>query len=192
LVYIFPEKERENSGKTNGALKLGERKDRGCVLILLNPILKKLMKLLFTLILITAALSSLNCNMYGPSPGLPDAVKVDEIPDFMKAEEIQIEDDWTGLSPVAPIKRHYALQRSENNFTGTANLSVGGARRQARSASENIVIPMNMALSFLEKLEQADFREGDYEPNLKWTDDYPSIKIELRIKGENVVIFSKS
>ncbi len=116
-----------------------------------------------------------------------------------QAQKFRIEDDWTGLSPLAPIDAHYDLRRQGDQFTGKANFSVAGYTRE-RTAVEEIAIPETIASDFLKMLSETPIEppryalgEGpQYEPYMDHTDDYPSIRIEIELKDQTVNFFTSS
>src|SRR5215469_11907868 len=65
--------------------------------------------------------------------------------DLTQARAIRIEDDWNGLSTVAPLKAHYDLRRSASGFNGRACFSAGGNRRRSKETQEDISIPIDRA-----------------------------------------------
>lgn len=114
------------------------------------------------------------------------------MPDLSQTDSIQINNGWSGLSPVAPIITHYSLQRYEQGFKGEARFSVAGYSKQPRQASAEIEIPLNPAQSFLKTLATVSLKEGKYEPKIEHTDDYPAISFELKTGTDTVLIFTKS
>ena len=137
------------------------------------------------LLLIAYSLCLLSCNSKNSSQGV--------IPDLSQSDSIQISDEWTGLSRVAPIEANYSLARSGEGFSGEAKFSVAGYSKQTElTASEAIVIPSAAAETFLKALSSLTLKEGKYEPKIEHTDDYPSTSIELKLKGDTIRIFTKS
>jgi len=112
--------------------------------------------------------------------------------DLTQARAIRIEDDWNGLSTVAPLKAHYDLQRGASGFSGKASFSAGGNRRRPKETVEEISIPGDKAEAFLKMLSDAPMKPGAYVPKIRHTDDYPSIKIQVETKNETVVFFTES
>ncbi|HKP53304.1 MAG TPA: hypothetical protein VJ183_11720 [Chloroflexia bacterium] len=108
-----------------------------------------------------------------------------------QADSLKIEDDWTGLSLVAPIIAHYDLRRQNGNFVGTAYFSVAGYR-EARTATEEIDVPEEAALNFLRMLTQSPAVSGHYEARIEHTDDYPSISIKIGIRNDSFEFFTSS
>lgn len=108
-----------------------------------------------------------------------------------QARSIRIEDDWTGLSLVAPIVAHYDLHRRNGGFSGKANFSVAGYR-QERTAVKDISIPEDVALAFLKLLSESPTEYGYYEPRIEHTDDYPSISIQIGLENDIVEFYTGS
>jgi hypothetical protein len=115
-----------------------------------------------------------------------------QLPSLAKVDSIRISDDWTGLSPVAPLERDYFLKRQGKGFSGTANFSVAGYSGQPRTATANIQIPAAAAKKFLELLASSPLKAGDYTASINHTDDYPHISVELMSKDEIVRFFTQS
>src|SRR5262249_13713726 len=108
------------------------------------------------------------------------------------AHRIHIENDWTGLSPFAPLTAHYTLERKSDGFRGGATFSAGGYSGTANKAVEDIAVPLDKAQLFLQMLSKCPMKSGDYEPKIEHTDDYPSIKLEIELEKETVTFFTKS
>jgi hypothetical protein len=109
-----------------------------------------------------------------------------------KASLIQIQDEWTGLSPIVPLKAHYMLQRDTNQFKGGASFSACGASGHPRESVEDITISLEVVQKFLQMLTRSPLEEGNYEPMITHTDDYPSIKIVLQTDTEIIIFFTQS
>lgn len=115
------------------------------------------------------------------------------IPDLAQTDSIQISDEWTGLSRVAPIEANYSLARSGEGFSGEAKFSVAGYSEQTElTASEAVAIPATATETFLKTLSSLTLKEGKYVPKIEHTDDYPSISIELKLKTDAFRVFTKS
>jgi hypothetical protein len=114
-----------------------------------------------------------------------------DLSQLINASSIHIEDDWTGLSFLAPLEAHYDLTRQGNVFIGKAHFSVARYQR-ARTADEDISIPIEVVQDFLEMLSQSPAVYGNYAPRIEWTDDYPSLVIEISMETETISFHSKS
>ena len=131
-----------------------------------------------------------------PSPPVvtPSPLSGSLLPDLIGATTILLQDDWTGLSPLAPIEAHYDLKRGAEGFSGEANFSMAGYRTPEH-ATETITVPMDVALNFLQTLQDPSMqiKQGAYEPLITHTDDYPEMGIQLELpNGEKVVFYSES
>lgn len=110
-----------------------------------------------------------------------------------KASSFMIQDEWTGLSSLAPLKAEYTLQRDTNQFNGGASFSVGGASgNPCKSVVEDITIPVEVVQKFLQMLTRSPLEEGNYEAKITHTDDYPSINIVLHTDTAIVGFFTRS
>ncbi len=127
----------------------------------------------------------------GCETGVPTEAK-EALARLPQAQSIRIQNDWTGLSPAAPLEAHYTLQRTAAGFSGKASFAAGGYGGHPRRALREIEIPSEAAHTFLQMLSEAPIRAGRYEPTITHTDDYPSIRIELETETERVVFFSES
>ena len=142
----------------------------------------KYIKLWISLFLMAGALGVLSCSHTSLGS---------KVPDLAQADSIQINNSWSGLA--LETKRHYSLQGQDKAFTGKAEFSVRShSGEQPRQTTEDIQVPLDAAQSFLRTLASLPLREGEYKPSRPNTDDYPSIDITLVVKGETVVIFSRS
>ncbi|HEY0070985.1 MAG TPA: hypothetical protein VGE04_13545 [Chloroflexia bacterium] len=112
-------------------------------------------------------------------------------PKLADATTILIQDDWSGLSPVAPLQALYSLERGADGFSGRADFSAGGYRADPITATETIAIPADVAQKFLEMLADPalPMKEGTYEPRIDHTDDYPSLGILVELPGGEQVAF---
>ncbi|RKZ80057.1 MAG: hypothetical protein DRR19_24160 [Candidatus Parabeggiatoa sp. nov. 1] len=109
-----------------------------------------------------------------------------------KASLFLIQDEWIGLSSLAPLKAHYMLERHTNQFSGGASFSVGGASGNPCKSVEDITIPVEVVQKFLQMLTRSPLEKGHYEPKITHTDDYPSIKITLQTDTGIVAFFTQS
>jgi len=94
-------------------------------------------------------------------------------------DAIVIYDKWVGLSPSAPIVTDYALQKDGDQFTGEAHFAAGGYFSNTYKANGSITIPVDVIEAFLKELAKSDPEPGPYTPYSAWTDDYPSIYLEV-------------
>lgn len=108
--------------------------------------------------------------------GTVPAIRLDDV------ASIEIHDDWTGFSPMAPIKAHYSLRRSGGGLKGRASFSIGGYSGHPRSAQAQISVPRSTAAKFVKLLVASPLTLGKYRPRLTVTDGYPSISITVKTK----------
>jgi hypothetical protein len=116
------------------------------------------------------------------------------VPDLTatSVHSISLQNDWSGLSQIAPIEAHYALELNGNNWSGQANFSVAGYSQHPRKAQRNITIPAEAMQAFLRTLADAPAQEGQYMPTITHTDDYPKITIVVATAAGEVAIVSAS
>ncbi len=112
-------------------------------------------------------------------------------PKLTEATTILLQDDWSGLSPTAPLEAHYTLNQDSQGFSGTGEFSAGGFSGNPVTATEAITLPQDVAEKFLQTLADPSLpmKEGEYEPLIDHTDDYPSLGILLELPGGEQVIF---
>ena len=94
---------------------------------------------------------------------------------------ITILDNWTGLSPLAPIESSFRLEPATGFFSGTAEYQLAGYT-EAVSRSVPISVPLAVMEEFLALLESTPLEEGEYKPLFSHTDDFPSIAIVVEGK----------
>ena len=123
-----------------------------------------------------------------PLTGLPSLMPV------MQASTVEISNDWNGYSDITPILRHYKLRRERQKLVGNAHIAVGGygAAGIHQQQTTKIAIPAVISTKFLTTLSQTPIRVGRYQPKLDRRDDYPSIKIQLKIDRQQVTFSSQS
>lgn len=113
--------------------------------------------------------------------------------DLTKPKSIIINDEWMGLSLLAPIKAHYTLKRSVQNYAGNAEFSVGGGfSNQPHTATKDIVVPDEVIGQFLQELGKTPVDKGKYKAKITHTDDYTNISIEISLEEGKVVLSSAS
>lgn len=101
------------------------------------------------------------------------------LPPLEEATSMDIQDDWGGLSYTAPI--------------GVGPVcSYGGIAAKPRKATVDIEIPLAVAQAFFKDLAKSPLKEGEYRPKIFYSDDYPSIRIELKINEDTVAFFTQS
>jgi hypothetical protein len=91
---------------------------------------------------------------------------------------ITILDNWTGLSPLAPIESSFSLEPATGFFSGTAEYQLAGYT-EAVSRSVPISVPLPVMEEFLALLQSTPLEEGEYKPLFNHTDDFPNIAIAV-------------
>lgn len=108
-----------------------------------------------------------------------------------QTEAISIEESWFGLG--TPHSASYNLRGGGDWFLGEARLAVGvSGSGQYRSAIEDIVIPRARVQTFLRRLAGSPLKEGDYQPSITHTDDFPEVAIELESENGTVEFYTQS
>lgn len=127
------------------------------------------------------------------APFVPtDILNSPNFPDIRQADSILLKNDWSGLSPESPIKRHCRLERAGPVFKGDAGFSSGGERGPLKKSQWKVEVAAETVQSFLEKLSFLPLQEGHYKPIIEMTDHYPSNSVELHVKDEKIIIFTRS
>jgi hypothetical protein len=116
------------------------------------------------------------------------------LPDLRGLRSIVIVDEWNGLSPLAPVRAAYGIDRQDETwfFAGSGNLSVAGGRAGARQRYVMVALPDSVTQRFLAALAAVPVAEGRYEPVLTRTDDYPTLAIRLEFEDCAVEFYSSS
>jgi hypothetical protein len=104
---------------------------------------------------------------------------------------LTIADDWTGLSPLAPIEAYFRLEPATGYFSGTAEFSVAGYT-DAMTRSVPISIPLAVIDELLVLLESTPLEVGEYKRVFNHTDDFPAIMIAVEGRTGNLVFASES
>jgi hypothetical protein len=104
---------------------------------------------------------------------------------------ITIADDWTGLSPLAPIEAYFRLEPTTDYFSGTAEFSVAGYT-DAITRSVPISVPLVVIDELLALLESTPLEVGEYKRLFNHTDDFPSIVIALEGRAGDLAFASES
>jgi hypothetical protein len=104
---------------------------------------------------------------------------------------ITIADDWTGLSPLAPIEAYFRLEPTTDNFSGMAEFSVAGYT-DAITRSVPISVPLAVIEELLALLESTPLEVGEYKPVFNHTDDFPAIVIAVEGRAGDLGFASES
>jgi hypothetical protein len=122
----------------------------------------------------------------------PDEPRKIELSELLTTSAITILDDWSGLSLLAPKKKHYSLKREDNQFQGNASFSIGEYSGNPRTGSMDIQIPAEVMEKFYAKLTETIFDKGYYRPTFEHTDDYPEISIDLTTDNGSIQFMTTS
>lgn len=119
-------------------------------------------------------------------------LRINAIPsiELSDTQSLEINDHWTGLSPLAPMVQNYQLAMSSDGLIGKASFAVGND--DFRTGSADIAIPTDVAQEFITLLESAKLLDKPYVAYQAWTDDYPSITLTFNTAQGEVVIYSYS
>jgi len=105
-------------------------------------------------------------------------------------QTVHIQNHWMGLSRIAPIKADYYLNlTADGTLTGTATYSI---THDEITETVDITIPADVIDTFIDKLESAKLQRGTYTPFSQWTDDYPSLAININTVNTIISIYSTS
>jgi hypothetical protein len=104
---------------------------------------------------------------------------------------ITIVDNWTGLSPLAPIEAYFRLEPTPGFCSGMAEFSVAGYT-DAITRSVPISIPLAVIEEFLALLESTPLELGKYKRLFNHTDDFPAISIVIKSRARDLGFASES
>ena len=112
----------------------------------------------------------------------------------MRSQAVEIQNDWNGYSDITPILRHYKLRLEQKELVGNAHIAVGGygAAGIHQQRTTKVKIPAAVTAKFLDTLAKTPIQVGIYKPQIERTDDYPSIKIQVKIDRQQVTFSSQS
>jgi hypothetical protein len=121
-------------------------------------------------------------------PSLPNLALVKQ------ATTIEIHNDWHGYSDITPILRHYKLQLKQQELVGNAHVAIGGygAAGVRQQKTTRVKIPAAVTIEFLDTLAKTPVKVGKYKPKIVRSDDYPHIKIQVRVDRRQTIFSSES
>jgi hypothetical protein len=119
-----------------------------------------------------------------------DAIEVPAI-DPSTILAITIADNWTGLSPLAPIEAYFRLEPTLDFFSGVAEFSVAGYT-DAITRSVPISVPLAVMEELLALLESTPLVVVEYKRLYNHTDDFPAITIAIEGRARNLGFASES
>jgi hypothetical protein len=109
------------------------------------------------------------------------------VPEPDQVTSIHIRDYWIGLSPTAPHIAEVTLLPTDGGFSGDITFSARDLRQ-----TETVFISQDDVKAFLDSLAESALTAGDYEPKIEWTDDYPTISIEIHTADGEIQVYSSS
>jgi hypothetical protein len=112
----------------------------------------------------------------------------------MQSETVEIQNDWNGYSDITPILRHYKLRVQNKQLVGNAHMAVGGygAAGIHQQATAKVKIPVAVTAQFLATLAKTTLKVGTYKPLIKYSDDYPTVKIQVKFRQQQAIFSSQS
>jgi hypothetical protein len=121
-------------------------------------------------------------------------VALSTLTNAIQSETVEITNDWNGYSDITPVLRHAKLRIERQELVGNAYIAVGGygAAGIHQQQTTKVKIPAAVTAKFLATLAKTPLRVGIYRPSIARTDDYPYIKIRLKIQGQQVIFSSVS
>jgi hypothetical protein len=95
------------------------------------------------------------------------------------ATGLDIQYDWSGMSPVPSISSNFSLKRSGSLFEGEGKVKAGSSKIL------KIMIPSDTSHQFLRILAETLVEAGEYRgaPLVTATDNYPYLKISVTTAG---------
>jgi uncharacterized protein YmfQ (DUF2313 family) len=123
-----------------------------------------------------------------PAASLPPLTVV------MRAETVEIYNDWNGYSDITPILRHSKLRIDRQKLVGNSHIAVGGygAAGIHQQQTTKVQIPAALSTQFLATLAKTPLQVGTYKPRLDSHDNYPSIQIQINVARQQIVFSSQS
>jgi hypothetical protein len=111
-----------------------------------------------------------------------------ELADMPETNGVAIGVGWMGLSPLSPITAGYFLELHGDQFEGPGFFQVAEAPSEKRA----IAVPRDLVRAFLIAANKVRLVEGEYRARIEYTDDYPSLDVQVSIEGELLRIGSRS
>jgi hypothetical protein len=101
-----------------------------------------------------------------------------ELADLSETKTVVIGIQWLGLSPLSPMIADYLLELHDDQFVGQGQFKVA----EAPAVSRPITVPRDVMRAFLAVASKVRMVEGEYEPRIEHTDDYPSLEFDVATK----------
>lgn len=127
-----------------------------------------------------------------PTPTLSYVLDLAEILQISEIRSIELEDHWSGLNDYGPTASYYSLLPAGTEFVGQVNFRVGGDFMDPIAEIQDLQIPVENIQSFINKLAESPSIQGKYEPLIEWTDDYPSLSIDIKLQAESILFYTSS
>jgi hypothetical protein len=103
------------------------------------------------------------------------------------AKSVAIGVGWLGLSPLSPVSAGYFLELHNERFEAEGRFKMASA-----SATRPIKIPRDVLKAFLTTISDVELTEGEYQPRINHTDDYPSLEISVQTAQGPLKIWTNS
>jgi uncharacterized protein YcfL len=112
----------------------------------------------------------------------------------LQAQTVEIQNDWNGYSDITPILRHSKLRLEQQKLVGNAYIAVGGYGAGGIHQQQTTKVKISAAVTtkFLATLSKTPLETGTYKPQIDRTDDYPSVKIQIKIDKQEITLRSES
>lgn len=112
----------------------------------------------------------------------------------MRAETVEIYNDWNGYSDITPILRHSKLRVDRQKLVGNSHIAVGGygAAGIHQQKTTKVQIPVAVTAQFLATLTKTPLQVGTYKPRFDLSDNYPSIQIQVTAARQQITFSSQS
>ena len=101
-----------------------------------------------------------------------------ELADLSETKTVVIGIQWLGLSTLSPMIADYLLELHDDQFVGQGQFKVA----EAPAVSRPITVPGDVMRAFLAVASKVPMVEGEYEPRIEHTDDYPSLEFDVATK----------
>jgi hypothetical protein len=149
---------------------------------------KQLSPLLLLLLCVSCTQSQGNSTQIQPVASAPSLTAV------LQAQTVEIHNDWNGYSDITPILRHSKLRLEQQKLVGNAHIAVGGygAGGIRQQQTTKVKIPAAITTKFLTALSKTPLQRGTYKPRIDRTDDYPSVRIQIKLNKQEIIFRSES
>jgi hypothetical protein len=101
-----------------------------------------------------------------------------ELADLSDAKTVVIGSQWLGLSTMSPMIADYLLELHDDQFVGQGQFKLA----EAPAVSRPVTVPRDVMRAFLAVASKVRMVEGEYEPRIEHTDDYPSLEFGVATK----------